>query len=439
MDNSTFDVIIVGARCAGASLATYLAREGLSVLVVDKDKLPSDQVISTHTIHARGMDILDELGVGDAIRENCPPSPRISFCKNGATLNFSYAGGRSGYCPRRERLDGLLQDAARDAGVEVLDRTKLIGLIEEDGRVVGVRVSVKNNGQEKEFRSKLVVGADGRHSTLAKLVGADEYLGYDGPRAFYWAYWDTPDMWESDPDYNFDLYIAQRNGDIRTIFQTDNNQLLIGAMPSLEEAKTWKTDPLNSLKSYLSLDPLTHKLVEDAEPDGQVRGTVRERYFFRQATGPGWALVGDAGHHKEFVIGDGITEAFIQAKSLAKAILKESDQALVQWWRARDVEALPLFFFGQDEGVLPSPPEIQSMVFSRVANISSLKERLALVFEHQVSPYEVFPVPKIFQWTLVAALKGNFSMIPQFLQMGKRASMVQKEMKHRERLLEEAL
>ena len=82
---------------------------------------------------------------------------------------------------------------------------------------------------------------------------------------------------------------------------------------------------------------------------------MKERYFFRRAAGNGWTLVGDAGHHKEFVIGDGITEALLQARSLASAIRQGTDAALYRWWRARDVEALPLFFLGQDEGALGPP------------------------------------------------------------------------------------
>ena len=69
MGAPNYDVVIVGARCAGASLATQLARTGASVLLLDKDPLPSDQVLSTHTIHPPGIDVLDELGVGAAVRD----------------------------------------------------------------------------------------------------------------------------------------------------------------------------------------------------------------------------------------------------------------------------------------------------------------------------------------------------------------------------------
>lgn len=437
MNKSYYDVIVVGARCAGATLSIYLARAGLSVLLIDKDKLPSDQVLSTHTIHPPGIDILDEVGVGEAVREVCPPSHVVRLSKNGSAVDLKYPDNRAEYCPRRKRLDELLQNAAKEAGATLIDSTRVVGLVEENGRVKGVRV--KSKEKEQVFRAKLTVGADGRNSTVAKLVEAEEYYGYDAPRAMYWAYWDAPDIWKTDPAYQFGMYVGHSNGDIRIIFQTDHDQLLIGSLPPVEKTKSWRSEPLTALKANLSADPVTEPLIEGLEPDGQVRGTVKERYFFRQGSGPGWALVGDAGHHKEFVIGDGITEALIQAKSLAKALQRESDDALVHWWRARDVEALPLFFFGQDEGALPPPPELQSIVFAKVAKMPNLVEQMALVMEHKVSPYEAFPVSKVLLWTLAAALRGRMVVIPQFFEMGKRASAVQKEWESRKKLLEKTM
>ena len=120
----THDVVIVDARCAGASLATFLCRSGLSVLLLDKDPLPSDQVISTHTIHPPGIDVLDELGVGTAVRDKAPASHVVRLRKNDAHVDVQFANGRAEYCPRRARLDGLLQDAAVAAGAELRDRTR---------------------------------------------------------------------------------------------------------------------------------------------------------------------------------------------------------------------------------------------------------------------------------------------------------------------------
>lgn len=435
MSKNKYNAIIVGARCAGATLAVYLARAGLSVLLVDKDELPSDQILSTHTIHPPGMDILDEVGVGNAIREKCPPSRIIRLSKNGNAADIVHAQGRAEYCPRRKRLDGLLQETAVNAGAELMDRTRLIKIENDNDRVTGVTVFNLHINQELTFKADLIVGADGRHSSVAQMVGAEEYLAYDAPRAMYWAYWNAPVIWTRDSRYAFDMYQGNTFGDVRVIFQTDDDQLLIGSVPSIKKVQSWRSDPTTSLISDLSLDPLIAPLIEGARPEGKVRGTIKERYFFRQGVGPGWALVGDAGHHKEFLIGDGITEALLQARSLSWAIVEGSDKALVKWWRARDVEALPLFYLGQDEGSPKAPGYLDSLVLRNMNKDSELKKRMALVMEHKLSPFKAFPVSRILKWTVGAALHGKLTVIPEFLAKGKRASFVNKQLKSRMKLL----
>jgi menaquinone-9 beta-reductase len=429
-----FDVAIVGARCAGAALATLLARAGASVVVIEKDPLHTDQVLSTHTIHPSGLDVLDEIGVGEAVRAVAPPSRTLRLAKNEAFVDMLFADGRAEYCPRRKRLDGLLQDAAAAAGAEVRERTRVISLLQEGDRVVGVRTT-DHVGQTHDVAARLVVGADGRHSTLAKLVQAEEYLGYDAPRALYWGYWNAPAAWR---DHPFDFYVGNRHGSIRAVFQTDHNQLLIGSAPPVSEVGNWRHGAAAALTRDLLTDPVTAPLVDNNPPDGDVRGTVKERYFFRQSAGPGWVLVGDAGHHKEFVIGDGITEALIQVRSLVDAIGEGTDAALVRWWRGRDVEALPYFYFGKDEGALGAPLKIQEVVFRRANQSLRLRTRLGQVAEHTLSPYEVFPASTVLRWTVGAALRGSPSLLLEFLTMGKRGALVARELKVRRALLRQA-
>jgi flavin-dependent dehydrogenase len=431
------DVVIVGARCAGATLATFLARAGASVLLLEKDPLRTDQILSTHTIHPPGLDVLDEVGVGEAVRAVAPPTHIVRLRKNDAFVDIEFPDGRAEYCPRRSRLDGLLQDAAASAGVEVLEQTRVASLVRDGDRVAGVRATGPA-GQEHLFRAGLVVGADGRHSTVARQVEAEEYLGYDAPRAMYWGYWNAPAFWRTDPAYRFGMYVANTDGHIRVIFQTDHDQLLIGSLPPREQAGKWRTDPDAALIRDLASDSTTGPLIADSALEGPIRGTVKERYFFRRAAGNGWTLVGDAGHHKEFVIGDGITEALLQARSLASAIAQGTDAALHRWWRARDVEALPYFFLGQDEGALGPPLELQQIVFSHVARTPALRARMAATMEHQLPPNETFSVRQVLSWTLRAAFRGSFRVVPQFVAMGRRGSAIRRELVLRRRLLAEA-
>jgi hypothetical protein len=254
----------------------------------------------------------------------------------------------------------------------------------------------------------------------------------------FWAYWNAPAFWRTDPAYRFGMYVANTDGHIRVIFQTDDDQLLIGSLPPVGQAVAWRSDPDVALITDLASDSTTGPLIAGSAPDGHVRGTLKERYFFRRAAGNGWTLVGDAGHHKEFVIGDGITEALLQARSLASAIAHGTDAALDRWWRARDVEALPYFFLGQDEGAPGPPPELQQVVFSHVASIPTLQARMAATMEHQLSPQETFSARQVLWWALGAALHGSLRVVPQFVAMARRGSAINRELNLRRRLLAEA-
>ena len=430
-----YDVLVVGARCAGAALATFLGREGVKVLAVDRATLPSDQVLSTHTIHPPGIDILDELGVGDAVREVTPPTRTVRLRKGDAWAEASFPDGRAEYCPRRERLDRLLQEAAANSGAEVRDRTRALGLLCENGRVTGARV--EHDGVQEDIRADLVVGADGRHSFVAAEVGAGEYMGYDAPRAMYWAYWNAPPAWHSDR-YPFGMYLGYIGDDIRVIFQTDHDQLLVGSLPPVNIARHWKEHPLDALQDNLAGDDVIGPLLQGAAPDSSIRGTLKERYFFREAAGHGWALVGDAGHHKEFVVGDGITEALIQAKGLTRAIMEGSDGALRHWWRQRDVEALPGYYWGRDEGSLEPPTSIEMLVLDKVARSQKLQRMMTRLPEHRCSPYDVLPPSAILPTVLGAVARGRFSVIPEFLAQGRRAMQYRNALRDRVRLLEHA-
>jgi flavin-dependent dehydrogenase len=436
MTQTTYDAIIVGARCAGATLATLLARTGASVLLLDRDRLPCDQPISTHTVHPAGMDVLDDVGVGAAVRRGLRPMHVLRLQKNAAFVDMPYREGRPEYCPRRGRLDRLLQEAAVQAGAELVDHTRVVALLHQNNRTVGVRVA--RDEQEQEFRGRLVIGADGRRSTIAKLAGAEEYLGYDAPRAAYWSYWDMPDIWQDRSKYPFDMYVAKCGADFRVVFQTDDDQLLIASAPTIQESRSWRHAPLEALTANLSADPVTGPLVAGRAPSEPVRGTVSERYFFRQAVGPGWVLIGDAGHHKDYVVGDGITEALLQARTLAAAIARQSDAALTLWWRERDVEAVPHFFFAQGEGSPSTPLPLECLVFEQVNRSDSLKRAMTKTVEHEGSPLDVFPVRQIAGWTLGAALRGRLGVIRDFLAMGRRASTIQREMQLRRQLADAA-
>ncbi len=371
----SFDTIVVGARCAGASLAIHLAKSGQRVLLLDAAKLPSDQPMSTHAVSPPGVDWLDELGVGDEVRKLCPPCHGIRLEMLTARLDVPYPEGRTALCLRRLHLDRILLDAAVRAGADLRDRTKVVGLVREGGRVVGVEAHCGD--VRSEYRARVVVGADGRNSQVADLAGAKEYLGYDNPRFGYWAYWPAKPAWDHElrrlgAYFNFDERRL-----MRFVFQTDSGLLLLGVSPLVSELPAWKGRFEEAYLEALRASPVIGPIVEGSAREGDLVGALKLRYFFREAAGPGFALVGDAGLHKDPTPGYGITDALRDARSLGSAILAGGDEHLARYWRQRDVDSIELFSFARQMGEPAYVNALNERLYRKASRTPELRARMS--------------------------------------------------------------
>jgi len=425
------DVLVVGARCAGATLALFLARAGKRVLVIDQAHMPSDQPISTHFIGPHGMAILDELGVGAKVRVFAPAVPHIINGVEDAIARLPFEPGREGTCPRRADLDALLVDEARAAGAEVALRTKLVGVLRESGRVVGA--IVEHEGKRREIHAALVVGADGQHSKVAALVEAEEYKGYDCPRAAYWAYWPRPASYATDERYGGGAALVYFGDEYRIIFPTNTDQLLIGIGFPNDKLGEWKGRHREVYLERLRAHPWTASFTA-GEPSSKIVGFVKGRFFFRQATGPGWALVGDAGLFKDPAPGLGISDAFRDAKALAAAIAEGGDAALERYWRERDVNSIELFEFARELGSVGYNNPLNHKVFAKVAASAELRGRIIEVHERRRSPFALFSTFEVVSWVLGELVRGRFGILRPFLEAGKRGGEVAKELAERRAL-----
>ena len=431
----SWDVIVVGARCAGSSLARFLARAGKRVLIVDAAAFPSDQPMSTHFIQPFGVRILDELGVGEAVRTIAPPVLTMAQFVGRAQARFYIPPG--GICIRRNDLDPLLLAGAREAGAEALLQHRVVDVLREGDRVVGVVVQDRDDNKQ-ELRASIVVGADGRHSTIADLVGAEKYFDYAGPRGAYWAYYPRP-AWYADPPYGGSSYFAFYNQSVRVSFPTNRDQLLLGIVFPIGEAERYRADPRGVVEAELRGDPFFAKLIEGNEPLGKMLGIVKLEYYFRRAAGPGWALVGDAGLHKDPTPGFGITDALRDARALSAAICAGGDAAIERYWRQRDVDSFELFNFARDMGELEYLNPFSELLFEKVAASPALLKRMARILDRELSPYAALKPSEVMRWTLGAVLRGNFSVLKYFFRAGKRATEVAKELERRRALLAEVL
>ena len=189
----TFDVIVVGARLAGATAGLLLARAGFRVLVVDRGHFPSD-TLSTHQIQLPGVARLARLGLLESLLDaGTPPTPHVRFQAGNAVIEgeFPSAEGVSMMIsPRRTILDAMLVDAARAAGAEIREGCSLVELTYDGDRLTGIRLQDRRTRHIVTESAALVVGADGKHSAVARLVAATERRNTAAATFACYAYWD---------------------------------------------------------------------------------------------------------------------------------------------------------------------------------------------------------------------------------------------------------
>jgi 2-polyprenyl-6-methoxyphenol hydroxylase-like FAD-dependent oxidoreductase len=313
----TYDVLVVGARVAGAATAMLLARAGLRVLVVDQRR-PGSDTLSTHALMRGGVIQLSRWGLLDAVRAAGTPPVRRTVVRYGdedEVVDLKPIPHCDAlYAPRRTVLDELLVVAAERAGAEVRFGVRVTGLVRsDDGRVIGASVR-EADGRLREVRARLTVGADGIRSRVARDVGAASYglaphttalvLGYlegvevDG---YQWLYGRTASAgliptndgqvcaWISVPEARFDELRAGRDAGFHATFA--------------------------------SVAPDWAAVLRQARRVGPLRGFAGSPGFLRHPWGRGWALVGDASHFKDPLSAHGMTDALRDAELLADAVL----------------------------------------------------------------------------------------------------------------------
>ncbi|MGW7264881.1 NAD(P)/FAD-dependent oxidoreductase [Streptomyces sp. NPDC054842] len=305
-----YDVIVIGARCAGSPTAMLFARQGYRVLLLEKAQFPQD-TLSSHYIHMQGMALLKRWGLLDALRDaGCRPITRQSYEGPGVRIDgFSepLEGLHHTYAPRRYVLDPILAEGAVAAGVEFRQSCQVKDLVWEDDRVVGVRYSTPG-GTETEDRARLVVGADGMRSVVARKAGAPNVIEHPRVTCTYYSYW-------ADVPSHFELY--ERPGRwIGVIPTNDDLTLLMTYFPQEEYNDVRKGVEPFYLDSFRTTAPELYERMAAGRRVEQLYGTGHQENYFRKAYGPGWVLVGDAVNHKDSITARGITEAFVQAQSL---------------------------------------------------------------------------------------------------------------------------
>jgi flavin-dependent dehydrogenase len=402
------DVIIVGFRCAGAPLAHALHQAGVKVVVVDKDPFFTDQPMSTHAIQPYGMKMFDKLGLGDVVRGLAPRNSAFRFQVEDSYMQVDLGGtDLDSRSPRRSKLDPALQKAVLAKGVDARDRTRVTGLLKDGDRVTGVRV--QDDKSEYELRAPLVVGADGRNSIVAKMVGAAAYLESETPNGIYWSYFEETPVFANDPRYEWGACIHIEGQETRAVFQTDSGLLLMAGGGRRKVVEGWRRDPEAALWEHLRRGRLTAPLLEGTRMVSRPMGLLSLRFFMKQAVGPGWALVGDSGLHMDPTPGLGITDAARDAVALSEAIIDGSERAMMLYWRRRDADSIGLYHFADDMGSEHYNNPLNRMVFKRAQNNPAMKKRMFRMMNREVRPLDTIAPATVLGWMLAESLSGNFA------------------------------
>jgi flavin-dependent dehydrogenase len=367
MASSEYDAIVVGARCAGSPTAMLLARLGHKVLVLDKDHFPSD-TLSTHMVHPPGIAELQKWGVLDrVVATGCPAIERYIFNFGPFTISGRprpVDGISVGYGPRRTVLDKLLVDAAAEAGAEIREGFTVDELLFQDGRVAGVRGHGPGGASITEH-ARVVIGADGRHSIVAKVVGPESYNEKPPIESGYYTYWSNL------PAEGFEVYIRPQRG-WGAVPTNDGLTLVVIGWPYAEFERN-KKDVEGTYMRSLDLAPEFAERVRHAKREAPFRGGAVPN-FFRKPFGPGWALVGDAGYTKDPVTAWGISDGFRDASLCAAALAqwlsgaRPFDAAMAEYQKERDQDSLPMFGVTCNFATLePPPPEMQQLLGATAA------------------------------------------------------------------------
>jgi len=387
------DAIVVGARCAGSAAGAAFAGAGRRVVVLDRAGFPSD-TISTHLLWPGGVAELQALGALERVAAlGAPPLPRGLGGAGDLTVCGDYTpvdGIGHALCVRRPGLDAALVATARAAGAEVRERCHVTDLIHAGGRVAGVRYRDADD-RECELRAPLVVGADGRRSTVARLAGAERpYRARASGRACFYAYWE-----DGRPQWRATAAQWRAGPELGTAFPCDGGLALVLLQPPQSRAAQLRRDPARGYAQTVAAIPGLAARLDGCRQASKVRSATGLVSYFRRSAGPGWALAGDAGHFKDPVTAQGIRDALRYGRRLAQVaapVLEDPgalDAALRAWERERECDCLEIYQWTNllARGEPMSPLELE--LYRMAQADPQLARRMLDVFSRTARPSDV--------------------------------------------------
>lgn len=324
MSTSEPDVIIVGGRPAGASLAIRLGRMGHHVHLLERADLPSQPSVPTcPTLHMGTLALLDELGLAEDRYAEGAVKFSTFVLQFGAwftaRLPIPRVHGRDfGLSIDRSVFDSAMYKLASETPKVTTRRFTVKRVLMEQGAAVGVEGHAPD-GPTEQLRARWIVGADGRFSGVARDVGAgvvEEVT--DTVSTVYFTDWEGLRPMDGEAEPIVQVYTTGRGRNV-LFFPLPGGRTTICTHERADRVQT-DGDPDAYYRGVLQSIPAIAERLTDARPVGRLLGLKRVGNGYRAAAGPGWALAGDAVHFKDPVDGQGIYDALIGARTLAEEL-----------------------------------------------------------------------------------------------------------------------
>jgi flavin-dependent dehydrogenase len=336
----SYDAVVVGARVAGAATSMLLAQRGLRVLAVERARAGSD-TLSTLALMRSGVLQLSRWGLlPRLVSAGTPAVRRTTFHYGDECLPIEIKprdGVDALYAPRRTVLDPLLVEGALDSGAEVHHGIRLVDVTTAPGgRVNGVVLEDPRRGRS-HVHAGIVIGADGRDSLVARLVGAETLRSGEHAAGNVFGFWSG-----LEPDgYHWYYRPGVSAGVIPT---NDGATIVFASMPGERFGKDIRFALAEGHRQVLrEASPELAESLAGAKRLGSLHGFGGMPGFLRRSRGPGWALVGDAGYFKDPITAHGITDALRDAELLARAVAAGTESALAGYEAQRDALSKGLF------------------------------------------------------------------------------------------------
>ena len=386
-DRHRHDVVVVGARAAGAATALLLARLGHDVVLLDRAVFPAD-TLSTHQLARTGVVQLQRWGLLQAVlASGAPAIRRVTFTAAGESVTRAIkhkAGVDLLVAPRRYILDTIVAEAAASAGVDIRFGVTVTGVrLDDTGRAAGV-YGHDRTGAPLEIDARFVIGADGLGSRVARSVRAEviEKRGDDG--AAQYAYF------AGLPWNGIELFIADRA--MAGVFPTHHGEACIWICTPSTDARAARRRTASRAEAFTAqLERAAPELaarLRAGRRTSPVTGMMRSPNQLRKPHGPGWALVGDAGYHRDPITGHGLSDAYRDAELLAVALHQtlrgdtDDTRALAGYQHRRDHALREVFEITSALATYPPVPEF-----------AELQKQLSRAIDIEAAELAAHPVP----------------------------------------------